>query len=301
MFLNLKNKNIEREFVLIIQNIVKFKIKTISIIGEGNSAIGFEINNDFVFLIGKNENISNSFHKQFILLPKINRYIKYQLPYPIWYSRKDSYFKFGYLGYKKIIGVNNNQRNHLLINHKTLSADVANFLFQLHSLNTNTLMLDSCNFEHEDILLRDFIMPKLKNLFSITEYKILEKWWINYFLNSQKYILCAKFIHGDFHFQNFVLSSDYKKLIGVIDFEGCGIGNPANDLASLNYISKNFLNLVLDKYSRQTGFCRNLLEEVVQLQWEKREFSNLNYSILSNSTDSVRTSIDKVRKGHLFC
>lgn len=52
------------------------------------------------------------------------------------------------------------------------------------------------------------------------------------------------YIHGDLWYENYILN-DNNELVGIVDFEGSGMGDPAYDIAALYYLGTDFINKVL--------------------------------------------------------
>lgn len=276
-----------------------FKINNIKIIGEGFRSIAIEVNDEFVFLIGKVPQASKTFSKEYKILPHIQN-STYKIPCPKWYIESTNELSYGFLGYTKIEGIILTQKLIEKTNLQNLAKDVASFLVELHSLDVNNLKLESPNFFDDDKKLYDSILPTLKQIFTKNEYALIVQWWEMYLNEKTNFNFSPKFVHGDVWPENFVIDKNLQHLIGIIDFEACGLGNPACDFAPLNYIGSDFLENVLLSYTEKVGIDDLTLRQRIDRQWEKREFGGLLYAIENNDEEELHDSIMKIRKGPIL-
>ena len=76
--------------------------------------------------------------------------------------------------------------------------------------------------------------------------------WFNEYKNYLLTFNDYHFIHGDLWYENYILN-DNNELVGIVDFEGSGMGDPAYDIAALYYLGTGFINMIMflldmDKY-----------------------------------------------------
>lgn len=140
---------------------------------------------------------------------------------------------------------------------KIISADIAKFMFQLHSLeyDFNSIF----NTQNVGLKLVDFL-DELLNIHVAKE--DMEFWTYNEFINKDHSIL----VHGDLNSSNIILD-DNNHISAVIDFGFGGFGNKYFDI------------------SRIIGRCpENFKEEIVK-NYEMLSNEKLNLTVLNSEID----------------
>ena len=121
------------------------------------------------------------------------------------------------------------------------------------------------------------------------EYDKIIKWsneYKNYLLSFDDY----HFIHGDLWYENYILN-EYNELVGIVDFENAGIGDPANDIVPLYYLGQDFVNKFLKYYKYNNSEVIKRIPMLIKA----REICYFKY-IIDNYPEEINDQIDKIKK-----
>jgi len=100
----------------------------------------------------------------------------------------------------------------------------------------------------------------------------------------------SDFIHGDLWYENYILN-DNNELVGIVDFEGSGMGDPAYDIAALYYLGTGFINKVLSYYK----YTDEDLIKRVSMLIKAREIADFD-DMVKNYPEEVEEQVDKIKK-----
>lgn len=132
-------------------------------------------------------------------------------------------------------------------------------------------------------------VEKLKNYLDTTNYEKVLLWFKEY-QNYLKTFNDFHLIHGDLWYENYIIN-DNNELVGIVDFEGSGMGDPAYDFAALYYLGDNFINLVLKNYK----YTNNDLKRRIEMLIRAREICDF-VDTLENYPEEINGQIDKIKK-----
>ena len=273
-------------------------VQHLDFIGEGFRSIVAETD-DHIILIGKHPGSAESFKKEYTLLPGIAKSLPCEVPRPDYFAESEL-FPYGVMGYPKICGVVLSMENIDEANLQNVSAEVAEFLVALHNLDTRPLGLNQPDYLEQDRQLRDHVLPTLERVMERREFNLIDRWWKEYLENEDNFRFDPAFGHGDLWYENLILSQNLQHIVGVIDFEACGLRDPASDFAPLNHLSLDFCREVSSIYAKQKGLDLVPFDKCIQRHWEKREFGGIRYSIKNGDQDELNDSIRKLRRGPIL-
>ena len=123
--------------------------------------------------------------------------------------------------------------------------------------------------------------------------RLLGAYILSWFNEYKNYLLTFNdyhFIHGDLWYENYILN-DNNELVGIVDFEGSGMGDPAYDIAALYYLGTDFINKVLSYYK----YTDEDLIKRVSMLIKAREIADFD-DMVKNYPEEVEEQVDKIKK-----
>ena len=207
----------------IIQKYCGIEVNSLSLLGEGYDSKAYLVNGEYVFKIKLSANKKKGYKKEKAIYDFLNKKLKTNIKIPnIEYSYISD--EISILGYREIKGKFLSPKLYATLSEEEkqlLKQDIANFLKQLHSLDTTEI--SSYTIDNKQNVLEEYEL--LKN----TIYDSLldsEKEYIESFMQrlkttdifDGKKCLC----HNDFSCDHLLLD-DNNRLCGVIDFGDSGI------------------------------------------------------------------------------
>ena len=61
--------------------------------------------------------------------------------------------------------------------------------------------------------------------------------------------------HGDLWYEDILTNATISTITGVLDFENSAIGDPAQEVATLNYFGQPFVQEMIESVQRCSGAC----------------------------------------------
>ena len=216
-------------------------IKTKSFIDEGFNSKAYIVNDDYILLEGVNHNSYDNYLKYVNGIKALKSIKSVKIPEIVELIAPNEKYKKGVLIYKMIKGHTFRKEDIPNVNLDNIAKVIANFFNELYNIKIP--------FNKESFIINEIDITKksvnlLKNYLNKEDYtKIVEQFneYKNYLLTFDDY----HFIHGDLWYENYILD-DNNNLIGIVDFEGSTMGDPAYDIAALYYLG--------DDDSKKNGF-----------------------------------------------
>jgi len=293
------SQNIDELQTSLRKELGKLEVQSLKLIGEGFRSIAAETD-DHIVLVGKHQDASKSFRRDHAILPKIAGSLPIEVPSPDYFIESSESFPFGVLCYPKIRGTVITKGIIREINLQNLTGEIAGFLVALHSVNTDSLELTLLDIFEENQQLRDHILPTLEQILDRRERNLVVRWWKEYLENDDHFKFKPVLVHGDLWYENLILTQNLQNLVGVIDFEACGLRDPAADFAPLMHLGLCFCQDVFFAYSKDRENDSVAFHKRIQLHWERREFGGIRYSILNDDRKELADSIQKLRQGPIL-
>ena len=198
-------------------------IKSIRVFGSGYDSVAYLVNDDYVFKIKFSTNNKKGYAKEKAIYDFLNKKMDTRIKIP---NIEYSYISedISILGYKEIKGRFLTPELYATLSideQQLLKRDIALFLKQMHSLDTNEIKDYSIdnkqNVEEEYQLLRNTIYNSLTDLEKAYIESFMQKLYTTDLFNGKK-CLC----HNDFSC-NHLLLNENNRLNGIIDFGDSGI------------------------------------------------------------------------------
>lgn len=172
-------------------------------------------------------------------------------------------------------------------NLDSIAKDLAFFLNELHSIDIYEFNKD---FKKEEYIKneKEIVDRNINLLVDYFDKKKLYDWrelYFNLLDNTNRFTV----IHGDFWYENYIISRDGNRLGGVIDFENCDIGIPVMDFVPLLYISEEFFKKVLSFYNFSNSF-----EKDINIFLQRREIISYEYITMYCDLDEQKEQREKI-------
>ncbi len=258
-------------------------------IGEGFRSKSYISNDGYILLEGVNEKSFETYVKDKRILDFLSDKItSTNIPKDIeLIPPSHDTLEFGGERYKGIEGRVLDIDNIHSYNLDSIAKDLASFLNELHSIDIYEFNKD---FKKEEYIKneKEVVDRNINLLVDYFDKRKLYDWRDSYF-NLLDNIKRFTVIHGDFWYENYIISSDGNRLGGVIDFENCDIGIPVMDFVPLLYISKEFFKKVLSFYNFSNSF-----EKDINIFSQRREIISYEYITMYCDLDEQREQREKI-------
>ncbi|WP_332699370.1 phosphotransferase family protein [Halalkalibacter lacteus] len=224
-------------------------------IGQNNDVL--IINKSLVFRFPKYKKGIVRLKEETEILEFIKNIVSIPIPYPIYQSFEKLEVGKVFTGYNLIQGSPLWKESFAKIENedlvKGLASQLVSFLIELHSISRDKvdgfLQLKD-NYPREEM---SELLHNIQNKLFPFIRKEAQKEISHSFetiLNSETYSnLKPTLIHGDFGASNILWEPNTYKISGIIDFGGCGLGDPAYDFAGiLSSYGEDFFNMCINLY-----------------------------------------------------
>lgn len=181
-----------------------------------------------------------------------------------------------------------------------LIPELANFLAALHrfprreALSIGIPVLSTCSPGAE--AMRDQVLPVLSAHLTHAECERVTRWW-EFFLSDER-IGCYEpaLVHGDLWYENVLVDERGEHVLGVVDFEGAVLADPATDFAAQFYLGEPFVLSLWEQYVEAGGRAEEDLLYRAKRLWQLREFEGAQFSIRTDDMEELEDSIVKLRR-----
>lgn len=182
----------------------------------------FNLGSDKLVRLPRTEGAVASLEKEALWLPQIGPKLPIEVPIPIHTGKSSKEYPFPWLICPFLEGASPNNSNPL--DQEQAVLDLAKFIKQMQKLNTKNA--PTCS-RGQHIKIRDNTVkkyiPLLKEEYDIS---LLSEIWDSV-INTPEWKGLSYWIHGDLHEGNIL--SKKGKIIAVVDFGLCGVGEPSCD------------------------------------------------------------------------
>lgn len=223
-------------------------------IGQNNDVI--ILNDSFVFRFPKYEQGLLELIKETKSLEAIRDHLSLSVPNPVYQSFDAMEVGKAFMGYKLINGSSFWKEDLLNIKNgdieEEIAAQLVTFLIELHSLDISKIISSqvppaSVNEEVEQLFVR--IKDNLFTFIRKEAQKEIEDNFTSFLNKHHNEHVKHAFVHGDFGAGNILWKRDECRIVGIIDFGGSGLGDPAYDLAGLlSSYGKDFFEKCINLY-----------------------------------------------------
>ena len=255
-------------------------------INEGFNSKAYIINDDYILLDGVNQNSYKNYQKYVNVINQISNVKSLEIPRIIELIEPCEEYPNGALIYKMIKGHTFRKEHIEIVNLDNIAKKLAEFMDELYEIRVD---FDKDEYIKNELEITEQSVIELKEYLSESNYEKILSWfneYKNYLLTFNDY----HFIHGDLWYENYILN-DNNELVGIVDFEGSGMGDPAYDIAALYYLGPGFINKVLSYYK----YTDEDLIKRVSMLIKAREIADFD-DMVKNYPEEVEEQVDKIKK-----
>jgi aminoglycoside phosphotransferase (APT) family kinase protein len=148
--------------------------------------------------------------------------------------------------------------------------------------------------------LRASVLPALRPRLTGAELRTLERWADDVLADDAMDRFSPAVRHGDLWYEHLLVDGHPPRLVGVLDWEGVGIGDPATDLAVQLYLGEPFLAQALQSYVGSGAEGGAALTRRIRRHWQLREFGGVRWSLEQSDEAELEESLAKLRAGPIL-
>ncbi len=112
-------------------------------------------------------------------------------------------------------------------------------------------------------------------MLSASELAAIETWWDGFMAAFEARTCTPVFTHSDINEENLLVALDGTRLVGVVDFEHCAVGDPFDDFDSLQYLGRDFYGEAVEAYERLGGPSLAGAEPYLDSRWQRGAFPGI--------------------------
>ena len=255
-------------------------------INEGFNSKAYIINDKYILLEGVNKNSYNNYIKYMNNIKHLNSIKSLKIPKITKLIVPNNEYPYGALVYEMIKGRGFIEKDIKVVNLDSIAKKLAEFMNEIYDIKIN---FDKKSYiDNEMTKMEQSILALKDYLNDNNEYEKIIEWskeYRNYLLNFDDF----HFVHGDLWYENYILN-EHNEIIGIVDFENAGIGDPANDIVPLNYLGQDFINKFLYYYK----YKNNELINRIPILIKAREICNFN-NVINNYPEEISDQTDKIK------
>lgn len=250
-------------------------------LGEGFFSVALATASGAVFRLATGPDVFARYQKEWRVLPWLARQdLPLAIPRPRWLIEPAGGFPFGGIGYPLIEGRTLTEADVAGPQRAHIAEQIAAFNLALHRLPIEEALalrvpdgrvLDR-RWDEAD---RDVVRVALVSALPAQEYAAVEEWWRAYFERLACDGAPLAFQHGDIGDENLLVAPDGSRLVAVIDFEHCAVGDRLDDFCNLQYLGRDFCREALEAYARQGGAVPGGVEERLEWHWQRGAFPSI--------------------------
>ncbi|HLY31692.1 MAG TPA: phosphotransferase [Ktedonobacterales bacterium] len=281
------------------------EIAPLKLFGAGFGAAVVETAGGVVVRIARNAYAQASLARQAQLLPAVRQQLPVAIPEPRWQAEPSPAAPFGAIAYPRLPGSPLTPGRLAADNAPTLAHDLAAFLFALHHFPVDeAITLGALPVEERKLVAAEqsgAAVAILRAGLTPDEFATVERWYAATRADAPLSAFTPALLHGDLWYENILVDDEAAHITGVVDFENMGIGDPAEDLATLLYLGDEFQRLVVAEYliMNEPDALGDNLDQRVRVRWEMREFLGVGFAALYDLAE-LPDALEKLRRGPIF-
>jgi aminoglycoside phosphotransferase (APT) family kinase protein len=269
-----------------------FVADPISTVDSGFSSFVLRTAAGYVVRIARTPEAGARHQREYELLQTMSGQLNLAVPKPQWRAEPTADIPYGATVYPWIEGAPLDRQ----IDDPAIAAQLATCLAQIHRLpfprSRNVMPL--AEWRANTLRMIEDSVAYLRADLVRTEFDTLRRWQprIMAHVRDIEPALCTV-VHGDFWHDNLLVRAG--RLVGVVDWEGCAVADPAVDLAGPWYVNPRLAANMLRSYREQRPGDASI---ETRTRWFRvvREFNGLTWSVRNEDPDEYADSLLKVRR-----
>lgn len=268
-------------------------------LGSGFSSLVVETPGGIVFRIARTPEAGAKYAREARLLQAIGAF-PVAIPCPEWFLESSAAFPHGLMGYRKLPGLPPEPQQQTPPERDLLAAQIAGIILALQRIPLESLPLPAGPLDRRAAWqkLHVVVLPALRDALRPDEYRKVAAWWEAFLDDDRLLQYDPVFQHGDLWYGNLLVEQN--RVVGLVDFEEAGAGDPVQDFVPQLYLGERFFRQVMEVFQEAGGAFDPGFEHRLEILWAAREFGGLAYSILYNDREELADSLAKIRKGPIL-
>lgn len=275
------------------------------VLGSGFGSLAVETPEGLVFRVARVAEAGRKYAREAAALPAIKAYMPVAVPEPLAFLPGGGDFPYGVIGYRKLPGAPIQAEALSRAAAQVIAGQVGSILAALQRVPLDALSLGGDENIHRAqwpaALSKQWqvVRPALRGALGAEEYRKAARWWEELLADASMRDNSPVVQHGDLWYGNLLVEGE--RVVGLLDFEEVGTGDPALDFVPQFYLGEWFLRRVQEAYQKEGGAAGgDAFEHRLRRLWGLREFGGLAYSIQHNDRVEFADSIEKIRKGPIL-
>lgn len=275
------------------------------VLGSGFGSLAVETPEGLVFRVARVVEAGRKYAREAAALPVIKAFIPVAVPEPLAFLPGSADFPYGVIGYRKLPGAPIQAEALSRAEAQVIAGQIGSILAALQRIPLDALGLDgdgnSRRAQGPAARSRQWQVarPALRGALEAEEYRKVARWWEELLADASMQDFSPVVQHGDLWYGNLLVEGE--RVVGLLDFEEVGTGDPALDFVPQLYLGEWFLRRVQEAYQKEGGAAGgDAFEHRLRRLWGLREFGGLAYSIQHNDRAEFADSIEKIRKGPIL-
>ena len=249
-------------------------------VGFGSTVV--ETADGVVVRVARTARAAAGHERELALLPALAGRLPAAVPDPRWRLPPDDELPFGAIAYPKLPGAPLAPA----AADDAVAEDVAAFLRALHAIDARVPPAE------DDLeALRAATTPVLWEELDPAELEEVDAWWEDVLADARLRAYRPVLRHGDLWYDNLLV--DRGRLVGVVDWEAAGLGDPAEDFAALRHVGDRFVRTVLAAYGAQDPDLPHRIER----RWQLRELYGVRLAVELGDAAELADAVRKLRAG----
>lgn len=270
------------------------------VLGEGFFSLAVATQSGLVFRLGKSPDVIPRHRLELRLLPWLrSRGLPVAVPHAEWLLPPSEALRFGAIGYRLLPGEPLTSEVLASSDRSHVASDLAEFLLALHRITpAEVAALELPGPERPlwaMVSLRDNALAGLRRALPSRELDLVERWWERFLADDRMEQYEPALVHGDIGAENLLVDGAPLRLVGALDFERAGVGDPAIDFCRLGYLTESFLEDVISAYVSLGGTVDEGFRHRLARYWELRPFYGAQRAALSDDRAGLDRAVARLR------
>lgn len=198
------------------------------------------VNDALIFRFAKVTESVETLRKEIAILRSLQGQVSLAVPNPIYDNAEADTIGEAFIGYPMIPGkplhfhdlrATANARA-----RERMASQLSRFLYELHHIAAHTVIpteLPFCDTQDEWKYMYERVQAQLFRYMRPDACRQVAEQWEDFLDNADLYKFEPAFRHGDFGAENIIYDPGGQSVVGILDFGGAGLGDPAVDFAGL--------------------------------------------------------------------
>ncbi len=197
------------------------------------------VNDALIFRFAKVTESVKTLRKEIIILKSLQGQISLAIPNPIYNHAETNTVGEAFMGYPMIPGKPLLFHDIQSANHQArerIANQLSGFLYELHHISTHNVIpteMPFCDTQEEWKQMYERIRAQLFRYMRPDACREVAKQFEAFIENANLYKFDPALRHGDFGAENILYDPDGQAIVGILDFGGAGLGDPAIDFAGI--------------------------------------------------------------------